>query len=222
MIQLKGVSKTYASGATTVHALREVDCTLQRGEYVSVLGPSGSGKSTLLQVIGCLDTPSAGRYLLDDEDVSRFDVNRLAEVRNRRFGFVFQAFHLLPRSTALENVALPLRLAGVKAKARRERATELLDRVGLADRRGHLPSELSGGQQQRVAIARALANRPDALLADEPTGNLDQRSGEEIVALLEELNGEGRAVVVVTHDETLAARTTRTIRMLDGRIESDD
>ena len=221
MIRLEAVSKDYVTGETAVHALREVDCTVEAGEYLSILGPSGSGKSTMLHVIGCLDTPSRGRYLLDGEDVSGLDVNRMAEVRNRRFGFVFQAFQLLPRATALDNVALPLRLAGVGLAARRARAAALLDRVGLADRATHRPTELSGGQQQRVAIARALANQPGVILADEPTGNLDSQAGQEVVALLEELNAEGRAVIVVTHDEHLAARTRRVIRMLDGRIVSD-
>ena len=221
MIQLEGIGKDYFSGPNVVRALRDVDFAAAAGELVSVLGPSGSGKSTLLHVIGCLDTPTRGRYLLDGEDVSGLDANRMAAVRNRRFGFVFQAFHLMPRATALENVAMPLRFAGVRAAERRDRAATLLDRVGLSDRRDHRPSELSGGQQQRVAIARALANRPDAILADEPTGNLDTRSGIEVIELLGELNAEGQAVLVVTHDEELASRTRRVIRMVDGRIVSD-
>jgi len=221
MIRLEAVSKHHVMGATVVRALHEVDCSVERGEHVAVLGPSGSGKSTLLHVIGCLDTPTAGRYLLDGDDVSRLDPNRLAAVRNGRFGFVFQSFCLLPRSTALENVALPLRLAGVGRREREARAALLLDRVGLADRVRHRPGELSGGQQQRVAIARALANRPDVVLADEPTGNLDSRSGAEILTLLEELNAEGQTLVVVTHDEELAAHARRVVHMLDGRIQSD-
>jgi putative ABC transport system ATP-binding protein len=221
LIQLKQIGKEYASGEGAVHALRGVDLEVDSGEYVSILGPSGSGKSTLLHVIGCLDSPSAGRYLLDGTDVGSLDVNRMADVRNRRFGFVFQAFQLMPRLSALDNVALPLRFAGQGTDQRRQRAAELLDAVGLADRATHRPTELSGGQQQRVAIARALANRPDVILADEPTGNLDSRAGGEIVELLEHLNANGQTLILVTHDESLAARTRRTIRMLDGAIVSD-
>ena len=221
MIQLEGIEKEYDQGEGAVHALREVDLCVEAGEWIAVLGQSGSGKSTLLHVIGCLDTPSRGRYLIDGEDVAGLDRNQLAALRNRRFGFVFQAFHLMPRASALENVALPLRFAGVPAEERRVRATELLCRVGLGDRLAHRPPELSGGQQQRVAVARALANRPDVILADEPTGNLDSHSGAEILALLEELNSEGQTLVVVTHDEGLAERAGRVIRMLDGRIVSD-
>ena len=221
MIELTGIDKEYAQGESTVHALRAVDLLVEAGESISILGPSGSGKSTLLHVIGCLDTPTRGRYLLEGEEVGSLDPGRMAEVRNRRFGFVFQSFHLLPRLSALENVAMPLRFAGKSTAEQRERAAALLERVGLTDRLTHRPSELSGGQQQRVAIARALANRPAVLLADEPTGNLDSHSGEEVVALLEELNGEGQTVIVVTHDEGLAARTSRVIRMLDGGIVAD-
>ncbi len=221
MIELESIAKEYAVGEATIEALRDVSLEISRGEYVSVLGPSGSGKSTLLHLIGCLDTPTRGRYRLDGEEVSGLDPNRLAQVRSLRFGFIFQAFHLMPRATALENVALPLRFAGVRPAEGRERAAHLLARVGLPDRLAHLPSELSGGQQQRVAIARALANRPDVILADEPTGNLDSQFGIEVIELLEELNAEGQAVILVTHDETLAARTRRTIRMLDGRIVAD-
>jgi len=221
MIRLEGIDKVYEQGATSVHALRAVDLVVETGESVAILGPSGSGKSTLLHVIGCLDTPSHGRYLLDGEDVSALDRNRMAEVRNRGFGFIFQAFHLMPRSTALENVAMPLRFAGVPRAEQKERALRMLERVGLADRVGHRPPELSGGQQQRVAVARALANHPAVILADEPTGNLDSQSGAEIFELLLELNIEGQTVVIVTHDEGLAARTGRVIRMLDGRVVAD-
>ena len=221
MIELTGIDKEYAQGESTVHALRAVDLLVEAGESISILGPSGSGKSTLMHLIGCLDTPTRGRYLLEGEEVGSLDPGRMAEVRNRRFGFVFQSFHLLPRLSALENVAMPLRFAGKSTAEQRERAAALLERVGLTDRLTHRPSELSGGQQQRVAIARALANRPAVLLADEPTGNLDSHSGEEVVALLEELNGEGQTVIVVTHDEGLAARTSRVIRMLDGGIVAD-
>ena len=221
MIELSGIAREYFQGTSAVRALREVDLSIDRGESIAILGPSGSGKSTLLHVLGCLDTPTQGRYTIDGEDALSLDRNRLAELRNRRFGFVFQAFHLMPRSTALENVALPLRFAGMALGERRRRALELLERVGLADRVDHLPTELSGGQQQRVAVARALACRPDVILADEPTGNLDSQSGTEIMALLDELNREGQTLVVVTHDEQLAARARRVIRVLDGRVVSD-
>jgi len=221
MIELQSVTKEYVTGETVIGALRDVSLEISRGEYISILGPSGSGKSTLLHLIGCLDTPTRGSYLLDAEEVSGLDPNRLADVRSRRFGFIFQAFHLMPRSTALENVALPMRYTGVGAADGRQRAAQLLARVGLPDRLHHRPSELSGGQQQRVAIARALANRPDVILADEPTGNLDSTFGTEVIELLEQLNAEGQAVIMVTHDEHLAARTRRTIRMLDGRVVAD-
>jgi len=218
MIRLENVTKRYDMGGASVFALRDVSLELGRGEYVALLGPSGSGKSTLLHVIGCLDRPTSGRYLLEDEDVGALDPNRLADLRNRKMGFVFQAFHLLPRLSALENVALPLRLGGVGTAERTERARELLSRVGLEDRLGHRPAELSGGQQQRVAIARSLANRPSILLADEPTGNLDTASGAEIVGILEGLLEEGRTVIVVTHDEGLARRARRVVSLLDGRV----
>ena len=218
MIRLEDVTKRYDMGGTPVFALRDVSLELGQGEYVALLGPSGSGKSTLLHVIGCLDRPTSGRYFLEDEDVGALDVNRLADLRNQKMGFVFQAFHLLPRLSALENVALPLRLGGVGARERTERARGLLERVGLGDRLGHRPAELSGGQQQRVAIARSLANRPAILLADEPTGNLDSESGAEIVGILEGLLEEGRTVIVVTHDAGMARRARRVVRLLDGQV----
>ena len=225
MIQLTQVSKTYSSGsvaaASELRALIDVNLSIDSGESVALLGPSGSGKSTLLHLMGCLDTPTSGTYLLDGVDVGCLDVNRLADIRNLKIGFVFQRFHLMPRSTALENVALPLRLAGKSVREQQLRAEELLDRVGLADRASHRPGELSGGQQQRVAIARALANKPPVLLADEPTGNLDSHSGAEIMKLLQELHRDGHTLVMVTHDERLAAKTGRLVRLLDGRIVGD-
>ncbi len=221
MIVLTGVGKSYNKGEAEVHALREIDLEVDPGEYLALLGPSGSGKSTLLHLIGCLDSPTAGRYRFEGNEVEKLDRNALAEVRNRRMGFVFQSFHLMPRLSALENVSLPLRFAGVSFRRRRARAGELLERVGLADRMSHVPAELSGGQKQRVAVARALANSPTVVLADEPTGNLDTVSGKEIIALLEACRDEGCTLLVVTHDETIAKRAQRVIRMLDGRIVRD-
>lgn len=218
MIHLENINKRYYTGGAEVMALRNASLSLDRGEYVALLGPSGSGKSTLMHIVGCLDRPTSGTYELEDIDVGELDNNGLAEIRNRKIGFIFQSFQLMPRLTALENVGLPLLFAGVRAAERRERAMRLLERVGLAQRAQHRPAELSGGQQQRVAIARALANHPSILLADEPTGNLDSRSGAEIVRLLEELRDEGRTVIVVTHDESLARRAQRVIRLLDGLL----
>jgi ABC-type lipoprotein export system ATPase subunit len=222
MIHLEGIARDYATGDATVHALTDVDLRVEASEMLALLGPSGSGKSTLLHLLGCLDRPTRGTYRLLGRDVSRLDRNQLAQVRGEHIGFVFQRFHLMPRSTALENVALPLRFAGVGTRERRRRAAALLERVGLSDRVQHRPSELSGGQQQRVAIARALAADPQLILADEPTGNLDSQVGGEIVELLLELNSEGRTVIVITHDESLATRTGRIVRLLDGRIFSDE
>ncbi len=221
MIRFDRVSKDYVNGENVVSALREVDFALGAGGYLSILGPSGSGKSTLLHVIGCLDTPTGGRYLLEGEDVSRLDVNRMAEVRNRRFGFVFQAFHLMPRSTAVQNVALPLRFAGVPAAERLARAAALLDRVGLSDRLDHRPSELSGGQQQRVAIARALANHPDVILADEPTGNLDAENSSQVLDQLRAFARDGGTVLAATHDPTVAAAADRSLTLRDGQLCTD-
>jgi len=218
MIELHEVCKRYRADGSEVDALRDVTLHIERGEYVALLGPSGSGKSTLLHVIGCLDRPTSGTYRLDGIDVVGLEINRLAEIRATKVGFIFQSFHLMPRLTALENVALPMRFGGVPAADRAARAHALLDRVGLRPRAAHRPAQLSGGEQQRVAIARALANRPAVLLADEPTGNLDSKSGAEIVALLEELHDEGRTVIVVTHDPSLGRRAGRVIRLLDGRI----
>ena len=218
MIRLEQVSKRYDTGRRTVEALRDICVEIERGEYVALVGPSGSGKSTLLHLIGCLDRPTSGRYHLDGINVGALGINDLAEIRNRKIGFVFQRFHLLPRLSACENVTLPMRLARRPLRERQERAVALLRRVGLEDRLSHRPTELSGGEQQRVAIARAVANEPALLLADEPTGNLDSQSGAEVVRLLEELLEEGRTVIVVTHDEGLSRRARRTIRLHDGRI----
>jgi len=221
MITMQQICRTYDQGETKVHALREVDLKIDQGEYVSILGPSGSGKSTLMHILGCLDTPSSGSYRFEGEEVGEFSVEAKAKFRNRDIGFIFQRFHLLPRSNAMQNIMMPMRFARTPINEQKQRASELLERVGLSDRATHKPSELSGGQQQRVAIARALANRPRILLADEPTGNLDSESGRQIVELLEELNQEGTTVIIVTHDEGLAERTNRVLRMLDGRIASD-
>jgi putative ABC transport system ATP-binding protein len=218
MIRLEQVSKRYDTGRRTVEALRDICVEIERGEYVALVGPSGSGKSSLLHLIGCLDRPTSGRYRLDGINVGALGINDLAEIRNRKIGFVFQRFHLLPRLSACENVTLPMRLARRPLRERQERAAALLRRVGLEDRLSHRPTELSGGEQQRVAIARAVANEPALLLADEPTGNLDSQSGAEVVRLLEELLEEGRTVIVVTHDEGLSRRARRTIRLHDGRI----
>ena len=220
-IQIDAVRKIYQMGNETVYALRDISFAVFQNEYMAIMGPSGSGKSTLLNILGCLDTPSKGRYILDGEAVSTMRGDALADVRNRKIGFVFQTFNLLSRATALQNVELPLIYAGLSRRRRRERARETLERVGLADRMTHRPNELSGGQRQRVAIARALVNDPAILLADEPTGNLDTRTGEEILSTFEDLHQQGQTVLVVTHEEDVARRTLRIIRLRDGRIESD-
>ena len=221
LLQLRGIAKVYVKDGASVAALAGVDLVVERGDYVALTGPSGSGKSTLMHLLGCLDRPTAGSYRLAGAEVATLAADDLAAQR-RRIGFVFQSFHLLPGATAQANAALPLRYAGVPPNERQDRAAAMLTRVGLGERLQHLPRELSGGQQQRVAIARALIAAPDLLLADEPTGNLDSRSGSEIIALLEELWQEGRTLVVVTHDDRLAARARRVIRMLDGRIVADE
>ena len=221
MIELKQVTKTYEVGPTQVGALNGVSLSISRGELVAIMGPSGSGKSTLMNLLGCLDVPSTGSYVLDGDEIGRMPGNRLAEIRNRKIGFVFQTYNLLPRLTALANVELPL-LYG-NGRRHRARAREALERVGLADRIRHRPPELSGGQRQRVGIARALVKSPDLLLADEPTGNLDSRSSEEIVGLLQGLNrDEDMTVVIVTHDPDIAAHTHRVISMLDGTVTRDE
>ncbi len=221
IISIRELTKEYTMGTQKVHALRGVDFDIQKNEYVAIMGPSGSGKSTLMNVIGCLDTPSAGSYHLNGQDVSHLSDNELAEVRNREIGFVFQTFNLLPRSDCLANVELPLIYAGMRSSARKERALEVLERVGLSDRVDHKPNELSGGQRQRVAIARALVNNPSILLADEPTGNLDSKTGEEIMRLFEDLYEAGHTIIVVTHEQDVARHSRRIIHLRDGMIETD-
>ncbi|EJL6325491.1 ABC transporter ATP-binding protein [Vibrio cholerae] len=222
LVELQQICKHYTSGQNVVKALDGVDLTIRHGEFLAILGPSGSGKSTLMNVLGCLDKPTAGRYQLDGHPVDSLSTQQLAAIRNQKIGFVFQSFNLLEYASALDNVALPLVYAGVKAKDRRRRATELLTRVGLADRLDHKPNQLSGGQKQRVAIARALINQPQILLADEPTGALDSKSGAEIEVLFNELHHEGRTIIVVTHDNELAKRTKRIVTIRDGQVVCDE
>jgi putative ABC transport system ATP-binding protein len=221
VIEIEGVTKLYQMGEETVHALRGVNVSVHRNEYLAIMGPSGSGKSTLMNMLGCLDTPTSGKYFFSGKNVSEMDDNELADIRNREIGFVFQTFNLLPRSTSLANVELPLIYAGLGRDDRRERAAQALRNVGLGERMGHKPNELSGGQRQRVAIARALVNNPSIILADEPTGNLDSRTGEEIMQLFEDLYALGNTIIVVTHEEDIARHARRIVRLRDGLIESD-
>lgn len=222
MIEVRDLKKTYQMGDETVAALAGVSLSFSRGSYLAITGPSGSGKSTLMNILGGLDRPTSGRYLFEDEDVSHLDDDGLAHFRNQRIGFVFQSFQLLPRYSALQNVELPMVYAGIDVKERRERAAEMLAKVGLADRQNHRPTQMSGGQQQRVAIARSLANHPDLLLADEPTGALDSSTGKDVMALFEQLNSEGLTVILVTHDANVAARARRRVGFRDGLIVSDE
>ncbi len=222
VILTHSLTREYVMGAEVVHALRGVDIQIKKNEYVACMGPSGSGKSTLMNLIGCLDTPTAGEYWLNSQKVSDLTDDELARIRNKEIGFVFQTFNLLPRADSLHNVELPLIYAGLGAKERRQRAARALERVGLGDRMDHRPNELSGGQRQRVAIARALVNEPSILLADEPTGNLDSATGNEIMALFQELHDAGQTIVLVTHEHDIAALARRQIHLLDGKVERDE
>ncbi len=222
LIRLQNISRLYQMGGETIHALRDVSLEIERGEYVAIMGPSGSGKSTLMNLLGCLDTPTSGTYELNGTNVSEMGDNELAEIRNREIGFVFQTFNLLPRSNALRNVELPLIYSGMGGEERRRVALETLAHVGLADRVHHKPNEMSGGQRQRVAVARALVNSPSIILADEPTGNLDSKTGEEIMALFEALSQKGNTIFVVTHEEDIARHARRILRIRDGLIASDE
>jgi putative ABC transport system ATP-binding protein len=221
MIETRDLWKTYVMGEEEIHALRGVSIQIERGEYVAIMGPSGSGKSTLMNLVGCLDTPSKGSYLLNGKEVAAMNDDELARIRNEEIGFVFQTFNLLPRATALHNVELPLVYAGMPSKDRQQRAREALGKVELLDRASHRPNELSGGQRQRVAIARALVNNPSILLADEPTGNLDSKTGNEIMGVFERLHGGGNTIVLVTHEADIAAYAHRVIHIRDGQVEKD-
>jgi len=221
VIEIRGIIRDFPLGQETVHVLKGIDLDIKKGDYVALMGPSGSGKSTLMNLLGCLDTPTDGSYLLNGQDVSKMSDDELADIRNREIGFVFQTFNLLPRTTALDNVALPMIYAGASKSQRVERAEEVLTDVGLADRMDHKPNQLSGGQRQRVAVGRALVNKPSIILADEPTGNLDSKTSVEIMALLDEIHANGNTVIVVTHEEDIAAHAHRVIRLRDGMVESD-
>lgn len=221
LIELTDIGRKYVIGAETIHAIKSVSLTIKKGEFVALMGPSGSGKSTLMNILGCLDTPTRGEYYLNNHLVSDMSENELAEVRNKEIGFVFQTFNLLPRSTSLDNVALPLVYAGIRKRERSEKAQSALESVGLGDRIHHKPNELSGGQRQRVAVARALINNPSIILADEPTGNLDTKTSIEIMNLIEEIHSKGNTIVLVTHEEDIAQHAHRIVRMRDGLIEDD-
>ncbi|SHI69208.1 ABC transporter ATP-binding protein [Aquimarina spongiae] len=221
VIEIRGIIRNFQLGQETVYVLKGIDLDIKKGEYVAIMGPSGSGKSTLMNLLGCLDTPTAGTYILNGNDASTMTDNELAEIRNREIGFVFQTFNLLPRTTALDNVALPMIYAGASKKERTTRAEEVLTDVGLADRMDHKPNQLSGGQRQRVAVGRALVNKPSIILADEPTGNLDSKTSIEIMNLFDEIHAAGNTVIIVTHEEEVAEHAHRVIRLRDGIIESD-
>ena len=221
LIKITNIKRDFVLGDEIVYVLKGIDLEINKGEYVALMGPSGSGKSTLMNLLGCLDTPTSGNYILNGKDVSKMRDDELAEIRNKEIGFVFQTFNLLPRTTALDNVALPMIYAGYSKSERRERATEVLKQVNLSDRMDHQPNQLSGGQRQRVAIARALVNNPSIILADEPTGNLDSKTSEEIMKLLAEIHDNGNTIVLVTHEEEIAEHAKRIIRLRDGMVESD-
>ncbi len=221
VIEIRNIIRDFPLGQETVHVLKGIDLDIESGDYIAIMGPSGSGKSTLMNLLGCLDTPTSGSYNLNGKDVSKMSDDELAEIRNKEIGFVFQTFNLMPRTTALENVALPMIYAGISKKDRTKRAEEVLEDVGLADRMDHKPNQLSGGQRQRVAMGRALVNNPSIILADEPTGNLDSKTSEEIMDLLDEIHSKGNTVIVVTHEEDIAAKAHRVIRLIDGMVDSD-
>ncbi|WP_307290865.1 ABC transporter ATP-binding protein [Bacillus sp. SORGH_AS_0510] len=221
IIQIKGLMKTYQLGGETVHALNKVSIDIEQGEFLAIIGPSGSGKSTLMNMLGCLDRPQSGTYLLDGRDISKMNDNQLATIRNKKIGFIFQNFNLLTKLTALENVELPLLYSGVPTKERRERALESLEKVGLKERAGHLPTQLSGGQQQRVAIARALVGNPSILLADEPTGALDSKTSKEILLIMQELNETGHTIILITHDLAIAKQAKRMVSIQDGQLQEN-
>jgi putative ABC transport system ATP-binding protein len=221
IIEMKQVRKAYTTGKVTFEALRGIDYSADKGEFVAIVGPSGSGKSTMMNILGCLDTPTDGEYILDGQMVNKLSANDLADIRNKKIGFVFQAFNLLPYATAFENVEVPLLFAKVNARRRRERVMELLSRVGLADKVANRPTEMSGGEMQRVAIARALANEPEIILADEPTGNLDTKSGSEIVKLFHEMWEGGKTIIIITHDMNIAKQTSRVLKLKDGLVDTN-
>ena len=222
IIETKNLKKHYLAGTQTVKALNGIDLAVDKGEFISIMGPSGSGKTTLMNIIGCLDTPTEGTYNLNNKSVSQLNDDELAKIRNKEIGFVFQSFHLLPRSSALNNVMLPLKYAGCSESEAIKRSEDVLDKVGLFDRMNHSPSELSGGQQQRVAIARALVNNPSILFADEPTGNLDSKTGSDVMNLFKELNNQGQTIILITHEDNIAAQSNRIITIMDGLIKSDN